>query len=60
MKTVLMHLAFPINTRQNANQKLIGSAPAYLVQYTLSPANLPDPPFRFFEGLVLRLISPPN
>ena len=36
-KTVLMWLAIPINAHQNANQKPIGSAPAYQVQYTLPP-----------------------
>ena len=30
-------VAFPINARQNANQKPIGSASAYLVQCTLPP-----------------------
>ena len=46
-----VRLAFPINAHQNANQKPIGSAPSYRVQRTLPP----DPPFRFFEGLVPRL-----
>ena len=32
-KTVLMRLAFPINAHQNANQKPIGSAPAYQAQF---------------------------
>jgi len=36
-KTVLMRLATPINAHQNANQKPIGSAPAYRVQCTLPP-----------------------
>ena len=36
-KTVLVQLAVPINTNQNANQKPIGSAPAYWAQCTLPP-----------------------
>ena len=51
-----LRLAFPINAHQNANQKSIGSAPSYWAQCTLPPpADVPDPPFRFFEGLVPRL-----
>ena len=56
MKTVLVWLAFQY-AHQNANQKTIESAPAYWAVYTSTPANLPDPPFQFFEGLVPRLIS---
>ena len=52
-KTVPVRLAFPINAHQNANQKPIGSVTGAV--YTSTPANLPDPPFRFFEGLVPRL-----
>ena len=36
-KKVLVRLAFPINAHQNANQKLIGSAPSYRAQCTLPP-----------------------
>ena len=53
-KMALVRLAFLINAHQNANQKSIGSAPAYRAECT-HPADLPDPPFRFFEGLVPRL-----
>ena len=34
-KTALVWLAFLMNANQNANQKPIGSAPAYRAQYTL-------------------------
>ena len=34
---VLVRLLFPLNTHQNANQKPIGSAPAYWAQCTLPP-----------------------
>ena len=56
-KTVLVQLVFPINVHQNANQRPIGSAPAYHVQCTLPPQPIYQtlPPFRFFEGLVPRL-----
>ena len=46
-KTALVQLAFLINAHQNANQKPIGSAPAYRAQCTSTPADLPDPPFQF-------------
>ena len=46
-KTAFMLLEFPINAHQNANQKPIGGAPEYQVQYTVQPQpiHLPDPPF---------------
>ena len=37
MKTVLVRLASPINARQNANQKPIGSAPVHQAQCTRPP-----------------------
>ena len=57
MKTALVQLAFRVNAHQNANQNPIGSTPAYHegAVYTSTPADLPDPPFQFFEGLVPRL-----
>ena len=36
-KTVFAQLAFQINAHQNADQKPIGSVPAYWAQCTLSP-----------------------
>ena len=54
-KMVLVWLAFPIDGPQSATQKPIESAPAYPTQCTLPP-HPPDPPFRFFKGLVLKLI----
>ena len=53
-KTVLVQLVFLIKAHQNANQKPIGSVPPGAV-YTSTPADLPDPPFQFFEGLAPRL-----
>ena len=49
-KTVLVRLAIPIDAHQNANQKPIGSVPAYQAQCTL----LPQPIYQtlLFEGLV--------
>ena len=51
-----MWLAFPKNAHQNANQKPIGSAPAYRAQCTLSPQQFTRASFRFFKGLVPRLV----
>ena len=57
MKTVLMQLAFTINAHQNANQKPIGSAPAYKAQCTLTPQPIYQTLLlNFFEGLVPRLM----
>ena len=49
-KIALVRLAFPINAHQNAKCACIPGA-----VYTSIPSYLPDPPFRFFEGLVPRL-----
>jgi len=54
VKTVLVWLAFPINARQNANQKPIENTPAYRVKCTLLPHRIYRPSFRFFESLVPR------
>ena len=53
-KTVLVRLAFPINAHQNAKASrkcafILGAV------YSSTPADVPDPPFQFFEGLVPRL-----
>ena len=44
-------------SHHNANQNQIESVPASIpgAVYTSTPADLPDPPFRCFEGLVPRL-----
>ena len=39
-KTVVVRLLSPINAHQNANQKPIGSAPAYQAQCTLPPQSI--------------------
>ena len=54
---VLVLLAFPVDTHQNANQKPIGSAPAYRAQCTVHfhPIPFTGLSFLIFEDLVLRL-----
>ena len=43
-------LAFLINAHQNANQKPIGSVPAYRTQCTLPPSQFTRPSFSIFRG----------
>ena len=45
-----MLLAFLINAHQNANQANRKCACIPGAVYTFTPADLPDPPFRFFRG----------
>ena len=48
--TVLVRLAFPITAHQNANQKPMGSAPAYQVRYTLPPQTIYQTLLSIFQG----------
>ena len=56
MKTVLTQLAIPINTHQNLIKSKVNRKCTCILGavYTSSPAHLPDPPFQYFEGLILR------
>ena len=54
---VLVRLLFPLNTHQNADQKPIGSAPAYWVQCTLPPDPIYQTLLSIFRGSGLQTIS---